>query len=374
MQSVGTSEILGLSFFSGAMGLDLGLLQAGIPIVLVSEIDKNCRETISVNHPNIALIGDIRDYSEDKIKEAAGINGQEIDLIAGGPPCQAFSTAGRRQGFVDERGNAFLVFIDRVLGIKPKYAVMENVRGLLSAPLAPGGEKGGALRYIMNKLENAGYGVSFNLYNSANFGTPQKRERVIIVCSRDGNKPPYLEPTHSETGMYGLPIWRTFRQAVEGLEENNMTYINFPEKRLTYYKMLGAGENWRALPVSLQKEALGGAFYAKGGKTGFLRRLAWDKPAPTLVTHPAMPATDLAHPVQNRPLSVQEYMRIQEFPDNYKICGNILNQYKQIGNAVPVSLGVAVGRLIQKLIFGLDVKSYDNFPYSRYKNTDENSF
>ena len=213
-------KVKALSFFSGAMGMDIGLEKVGIKVLLASEIDKKCRETIKENHPNIALIGDIRDYSATDIRSFAGLNQyEEIDLVVGGPPCQAFSTAGKRKGFEDERGNVFLVFIERILKLRPKYAVIENVRGLLSAPLthrphdkrggdfpslSPDEEKGGALLHIVKKLESAGYGVSFNLYNAANFGTPQKRERVILICSRDGSKAPFLTPTHSETGLYNL--------------------------------------------------------------------------------------------------------------------------------------------------------------------------
>lgn len=378
---------IALSFFSGAMGLDIGLELAGFDVLLACEIDNACRKTILKNKPNIALLSDINDYSAEKIREAVGLSKtQEIDLIVGGPPCQAFSTAGNRKGFEDDRGNVLLKFLDRILELKPRFAVIENVRGILSAPLkhrphnhrrvgcpplTPDEEKGGALINILNVLRESGYGVSFNLYNSANFGTPQKRERVIIVCSKDGNKLPYLTPTHSENGMYGLPKWRSFKDAIKGLDRNKHSHINFPEKRLKYYRLLKPGQYWRHLPEYMQKEALGASYYAGGGKTGFLRRLAWDAPSPTLVTHPAMPATDLAHPVKDRPLSIEEYKRIQEFPDDWIIEGSLIQQYKQIGNAVPISLGKAVGSLIMSTILKRKLISYPNFSYSRYKHTSD---
>ena len=227
--------------------------------------------------------------------------------------------------------------------------------------------KGGALNFILSKLKKSGYSYSFNLYNSANFGTPQIRERVIIVCARDGKTPPYLSPTHSESKEYGLPKWKTFKQAVKGLKEH--LHLNFPEKRLKYYRMLKPGENWRNLPKKLQKEAMGKSFYAGGGKTGFLRRLGWHKPSPTVVTHPTMPATDLAHPEEDRPLSIEEYKRIQEFPDTWELAGPLIQQYKQVGNAVPSSLGYAVGKLITSLINNEKIDQIIGFSYSRYKNT-----
>jgi DNA (cytosine-5)-methyltransferase 1 len=379
-----------LSFFSGCMGLDLGLEREGIEVILACEIDKSARKTIETNKPDIALIGDIRDYSASEIREKAGLTSQEdIDVIFGGPPCQAFSSAGKRQGFNDERGNVFLTFINLIIELRPKFAVIENVRGLLSAPmlhrphemrsvnhspLSQDEQRGGALLYIIHQLKAAGYGISFNLYNAANFGSPQTRERIVITCSREGEKLPYLTPTHSEKGLYGLPKWRSIKEAFAGLSENGHHFVKFPEKRLKYYRLLKSGQYWRDLPLELHQEALGASYYAGGGKTGFYRRLAWDKPSPTLVTHPAMPATDLAHPEADRPLSIEEYKRIQEFPDDWMIEGSLSDQYRQVGNAVPYSLGRAIGRMLVNHLNGLEPKTYENFPYSRYLNTDDVSW
>ena len=381
---------IALSFFSGAMGMDIGLEKAGIKTILACEIDKACRQTISSNKPDITLLGDIRDYSPQEIMTSVGLKlACEIDIIVGGPPCQAFSTAGKRQAFNDKRGNVFLTYIDTALAIRPKFIVIENVRGLLSCPLkhrpheqrgssfpplSIQEQKGGALFHIIQTIQQAGYSVSFNLYNAANFGTPQIRERVIMICSRDGYKIPYLEPTHSEHNCFNLPVWRTFKEAMSGLECIQHKHLNFPEKRLQYYKMLRAGQNWRNLPLDIQPLAMGKSFYSGGGKTGFYRRLAWNRPAPTLLTHPAMPATDLCHPEENRPLSIQEYKRLQDFPDDWEIAGGLVNQYKQIGNAVPVNVGFAVGKLIIKYLKGFEIESYPDFEYSRYKNTDDISW
>lgn len=379
-----------LSFFSGALGLDQGLERAGIDLLLVSEIDKACRETITLNRPEIALIGDIREYSSKQIRAFAGLDErEEIHLIVGGPPCQAFSTAGKRQGFQDDRGNVFLTFIDRILELRPQFAIIENVRGILSAPLqhrpherrgfgfpplTPDEEKGGALNHILKLLRQGGYGVSFNLYNAANFGVPQIRERVIMICCRDGRKAPYLIPTHSEKSGHGLPPWRTVREAIQNLSGIEHHHVHFPEKRLRFYRLLKNGQYWKHLPEELQKEALGASYFAGGGKTGFYRRLAWDKPSPTLVTHPAMPATDLCHPEMNRPLSIEEYKRIQQFPDDWKLGGTLIDQYRQLGNAVPVGLGEAIGHLIVSLQKKKKIAPIQDFCYSRYAATDEVSW
>jgi DNA (cytosine-5)-methyltransferase 1 len=291
-------SLIALSFFSGAMGMDIGLEKAGIKVILACEIDKASRQTISLNKPDITLLGDIRDYLPQEIMASVGLKlGDEIDLVVGGPPCQAFSTAGKRQAFNDKRGNVFLTYINTALAIRPKFIVIENVRGLLSCPLkhrphdqrgkqfpslSTEEQKGGALFHILQTIKQAGYSVSFNLYNAANFGTPQIRERVIVICSRDGYKIPYLQPTHSENNYFNLPAWKTFEEATSGLEHTHHNHLKFPEKRLQYYKMLRAGQNWRDLPSEIQPLAMGKSFYSGGGKTGFYRRLAWNRPAPTL--------------------------------------------------------------------------------------------
>jgi DNA (cytosine-5)-methyltransferase 1 len=336
-------KIKALSFFSGAMGLDIGLEKAGIDVILACESEKFIRETIKLNRPKIKVLEDINNYSAKEIRIEAGLKPKEkIDLIVGGPPCQAFSTAGKRLSINENRGVVFLKYLELIK----------------------------ELNHILNYLKKIGYKVSFNLYNSANFGTPQTRERIVIIGNKD-EKLPYLSPTHSQYGEFGLKPWNTFKSAVKGLRNIKHDHVNFPKSRLKYYTKLKEGQNWRNLSLRLQKEALGKSYYLTGGKTGFLRRLAWNKPSPTLVTDPMMPATDLGHPVEDRPLSIQEYKRIQEFPDDWKLSGNLRNQYKQIGNAVPVSLGKAIGKLIMQHMLKKKIRIINNFKYSRYLNTSD---
>ena len=185
--------------------------------------------------------------------------------------------------------------------------------------------------------------MTFNLYNAANFGVPQSRERVIIICSRDNSPVSHLIPTHSERGLSNLPKWLTLHDAIGDMAHVEHNHDQFPEDRLRFYRLLGPGQYWKHLDPSLHEKALGASLRSGGGKTGFLRRLAWDRPSCTLVTSPTMPATDICHPTELRPLSVEEYKRIQQFPDEWEVCGSITDQYRQIGNAVPVGLGQAVG-------------------------------
>lgn len=378
------TKLNALSFFSGAMGLDIGLEKVGMNVLLACEIDEATRKTIVRNEQDMGLIGDLRSYTVEEIIAYANLkSAEQVDIIVGGPPCQAFSTAGKRMGFQDERGNVFLKFIDLIRSIKPKYVVIENVRGLMSVPMAIDVNDeiseeidlkalgGSSLYFIKKKLEDIGYKISFNLYNSANFGVPQIRERVVIVGTLANEPVPYLSPTHAENGLFGLKPWLTFRDAVKTLDEKECNHIHFSEKRLKYIQMLKPGQNWRDLPEELQPQAMGNSYLLGGGKTGFYRRLSWDRPAPTLVTHPAMPATELAHPIADRPLSVEEYKRIQQFPDDWTIEGTIIDQYKQIGNAVPVGLGIAIGTAIIEHHKGRKSKLIQGFPYSRYKRTSD---
>ena len=369
-------DVIGLSFFSGAGGLDLGLELEGIKSLLYCENNRESRMTISMNRPDSALLGDISKVNAEQVRSFARIpQERKVDVMFGGPPCQAFSTAGARRAFDDERGNVFLTYLDLANELQPEYLVIENVRGLLSTPfpLVRGGQpvKGGAMRMVLSRLEEMGYGVSFNLYNSANYGVPQIRERVILIAKRSGETMPWLEPTNSEDGKWGLPPWKTFDEATSHLEGIKHEYNQFPDKRLKYFSMLKEGEYWTSLPKEVQPAAMGKAYELSGGRTGFYRRLNGKRPSPTLVTSPIMPATDLCHPRELRPLSVQEYKAIQGFPLEWKIAGKTSDIYRQIGNAVPVELGRAIGRSIMADRAGrlVENQKFKDFPYSRYRIT-----
>ena len=286
-----------ISFFSGALGLDIGLKLGGLECLALNEFDSVACRTARTNlsrlyprqQPKLYEC-DIRSLDPEFLAKDLNICPGKLFAIVGGPPCQAFSTAGRRLGLNDDRGNVFLHFIDLILGLKPKYAIFENVRGLLSVPLVhrphsergtgfdplrPEERSGGALLHILNLLERAGYKTTFNLYNTANFGVPQIRERLIFFASRDGSTVPHIARTHDQEGNEGLPKWKTFRDAIKDLSLEPAEAGKFPEKRLRYYRLLKEGQNWRDLPKELQPEAMGASWFAGGGKTGFYRRIAW---------------------------------------------------------------------------------------------------
>lgn len=363
-----------LSFFTGAGGLDLGLCESGFETVFHAENNRFARMTIEKNFPAAALAGDVASLTPGQVLDMSGLAPGEVDVMAGGPPCQAFSTAGARRGFDDPRGNIFMTYLDLASKIRPKYLIIENVRGLLSAafPVDEGGEPvtGGALARVLDAIEDMGYSVSFNLYNAANYGVPQTRERVVIIASRDTSELPWLMPTNSESGDE-LPSWVNVEQAFSDIPNGTQHHhTQFSDKRLRYFEKLGPGQNWRDLPEEDQPVAMSKAFNASGGRTTFYRRLDWAKPSPTLVTSPTMPATDLCHPTELRPLSVEEYKVIQQFPLDYWIAGPVQEQYRQIGNAVPVGLGRAVGRAISMDMRGVQEMPPEGFRFSRYSASD----
>ncbi len=201
---------------------------------------------------------------------------------------------------------------------------------------------------------------------------PEKRERVIII-GHLGDRVPIPSPTHSENGTFNTAPWVTLHDTIGDLENrDDLTYIPLRAKSMPYLTLLKGGENWRNLPPELAQKAMGKAYFLGGGKTGFLRRLSFDEPSPTLVTSPTMPATLLCHPTRLRPLAIEEYSRIQQFPEHWKFSGNITSIYRQIGNAVPVGLGYAVGRQIIRHINGEtmpDEEKDNKIPYSRYSNS-----
>ena len=379
-------EHSGISLFTGAMGLDLGMEASGIVPRVCVENNPICVQTIKLNRPRLPVIAkSIEEVNSKELLEFAGLKKRDVFIMFGGPPCQAFSTAGNRESLQDTRGNCLLEFIKKVREIEPRYFVMENVRGLLSASIvpkhrgtgnyAPEERPGSVLKYILSLFRGFGYTVSFALFNSANYGVPQARERIIFFGSRGESRIPLPRPTHTEDGKLTGKKWATLKEAIGDLRDIVHHHVEFPEKRKRFYRMLKPGQYWRNLPLELQEEAMGSSYHLGGGKTGFYRRLSWDKPSPTLVTRPNMPATDLSHPSKLRPLSVEEYRAIQQFPSSWQFAGNIAEQYRQIGNAVPVGMGYAVGRAIVDF-HGGKVKDQDDrgIKYSRYNDTTDIDF
>lgn len=334
-----------ISLFSGAMGLDLGLEKAGIQIKLCQDFDESCYKTMLINNKP-AMTGDIREIDSSTILEASGLKKGEVFLLCGGPPCQPFSTAGKRLGINDPRGSLFMDYVRMVNEIRPRFFVFENVKGLTSIAVDKDGEPGEVLNIILAEFQKIGYKTVHAVLDAVHYGVPQFRERLIILGSRDHEDIYLPAPTHFQRHQLPGMRWRTLGEVIKDLENNPGPCTNFSEERLKYLRLVPEGGNWRDLPKEIQPIAMGGAWESGGGKVGFYRRLSYAQPSPTVVTSPVQKATMMCHPTKDRPLSVKEYARIQQFPDDWKIEGTISNQYKQIGNAVPVGLAEAIGKAL----------------------------
>lgn len=359
-----TKKIPVISLFSGAMGLDLGLEKEGFEVVVAVECDSQAVATIKRNRPDLKVFDrKIESVTTQEILDAAGLKAGGDFIVSGGPSCQAFSTAGQRRSLGDPRGGLFHHFIRIVQESRPRFFVMENVKGMLSAAikhrplnkrgpghpaLTPDEELGSAFRVVVEELKKLDYYVVFDLLNAADYGVPQSRERILLIGSRDGRSVSMPAPTHAEVPSVGVKPWVTVRSTIGHLKDPDPVGFGLREREEKYLKLIPAGGNWKNLPESIQHEALGGAYRSWGGRSGFFRRLAWDRPSPALTTVPNCRATMLCHPTAMRVLSVKEYALIQQFPATWKFEGTVASQYRQIGNAVPVGLGAALGRAVRE--------------------------
>lgn len=326
-----------LELFAGAGGLAIGLEKAGLKCVALNEIDKWACETLRINRPNWNILeGDIKNFDFTPYKN-------KVDVVTGGFPCQAFSYAGKKLGLNDARGTLFYEFARAVQEVNPAICIGENVRGLLSH------EKGKTLQGMISILNEIGYNVApVQVLKAINYRVPQKRERLILVGIRkdidvDFEYPqPHRKIYNLEDALKKGELYNSDVPKSKGAK-----YSDYKKKVLDLIPPKGY---WRDLPIKLQKEYMGGSFYLGGGKTGMARRIGWDEPSLTLTCSPAQKQTERCHPDETRPFTVREYARIQTFPDNWEFTGSIAQQYKQIGNAVPVNLGQEVGYSVVKIL------------------------
>lgn len=358
-----------LSLFSGAFGLDLGFMAAGFDPKVALDIEKSSCATIKANLPHVPFINDdINNINTKKLLEEANLGVGEVDVLVGGPPCQPFSTAGKRLGLKDPRASPLREFIRVVKEAQPRCFVMEEVPGLLSArlkhipisernkrSLLPDEETGSAFKCITEMLKETGYNIKYDILNAADYGAPQSRKRLIFIGLRDGD-PSMPKPTHSNVpqpgncGVGSLLPWTTLWDVSADLQGCSQESSSLSTKSEKYMKLVPPGGNWKTLPARDIKVAMGGAYTSGGGKTGYYRRLSWDEPSPTVVASLTQMATLLCHPEELRPLSIDEYKRIQGFPDDWEIPGSIPTMYKLIGNAVPVHLSHAIALKVKEML------------------------
>lgn len=373
-----------VSTFSGAMGLDIGFEQTGrFRILACIERDAACCETIRINRDagrmaetNLLVYEqDITRLDPYAVMSDLGLAPGELDVLLGGPPCQTFSTAGRRGTIQDMRGTLLWQFLRYIEAFRPKFWVMENVRGLMSAairhrslrerpekggsPLEQDEQHGSVVRAFLADLQQRApeYRVDCFEVNAVNYGAPQLRERVLFIGNRFNHLAEFPPPTHGEQlehvqpSLFNSPLllpYRTLGDAIQGIQEEHPVIMDFSPRKKKYLAMVKPGGNWRTLPVEIQQESMGAAWHAKGGRSGWWRRLSYDLPCPTIVTMPNHASTAMCHPEEVRALTLRECALIQEFPPDWEFKGTAQQQYAQVGQAVPVRLGQVAGVLVAR--------------------------
>ena len=348
-----------LELFAGAGGLAIGMEKAGFDSILLNEINKFACQTLSSNRPKWNVIeGDVAQVNFSDYRN-------KVDIVSGGFPCQAFSYAGKKLGFEDTRGTLFFEFARAVKEINPKVILAENVRGILKH------ENGKTIETITNIIDDLGYKlVSPRVLKAMFYQVPQKRERLIMIGIRKDFSP------HVEF-CWPSPYSRimTMRDALKAGElfATDVPYSlgqTYPKRKAEILALIPQGGYWRDLTDELQREYMQKSYFLGGGKTGMARRLAWDEPSLTLTCAPAQKQTERCHPDETRPLTVREYARIQTFPDDWNFSGSLTDQYKQIGNAVPVNLAYAISRSLISLLNDIEELERKNKPTKKVKNKD----
>jgi DNA (cytosine-5)-methyltransferase 1 len=326
-----------LELFAGAGGLAVGLEKSGLKCVALNEVDKWACQTLRNNRPNWKVLeGDIKDFVFSEFKD-------KVDVVTGGFPCQAFSYAGKKLGLNDARGTLFYEFARVVQEVNPIICIGENVRGLLSH------DKGKTLAGMISILDEIGYRVvPVEVLKAIHYRVPQKRERLILVGVRKDININFSYPKPHRK-IYNLKD-ALKRGELFNCDVPKSKGATYPEYKKSVLDMVPPKGYWRDLPIDVQKEYMGGSFYLGGGKTGMARRIGWDEPSLTLTCSPAQKQTERCHPEETRPFTVREYARIQTFPDDWDFAGSIAQQYKQIGNAVPVNLGQELGYSVVKFL------------------------
>ena len=374
------SKLTIVSLFTGAMGLDLGFEKHGFEVRVAVDSDAAVETTIRANRRNMPVVTqDLAEVTTDTLLRLAGLKIGEPTVVTGAPPCEPFTTVGARNGFRDRRASSVHEFIRVVKEARPQYFVFEEVPGFVRAAkkhmpfyerakmkddqIDPDARLGSAFEEVMQDFQSLGYCLSFDpehpkssLLNAADYGSPQKRIRFVLIGSLHGAPITLPRPTHAPPNSTAVRTgvkepWDTLRDALLKLDPNGDEWGAFPEKWGKYLHMIRPGGCWRDLPSDLHPIVLGGAHDdgtdpttagMKGGRTGFMRRLAWDRPSPTLVDRPTNKANCLCHPDDDRPLSVKEYARIQGFDDHWKFSGTLSQRYRLIGQATPIHLAAAV--------------------------------
>lgn len=349
-----------VDLFAGVGGLSYGFLKLDeFEIIMANEIETDISKAYSLNHPYVNMINcDINDLTEEVIRETIGDN--IIDVVVGGPPCQSYSTLGKRQ--MDDRANLFMQY-KRVLSIiKPRAFVFENVAGILSM------DKGKLFKNVQGEFEKLGYKLKYKILNAVDYGVPQQRERVILVGFLNDNRYEYPEPTHGDNlipyvtlkdAIGDLPVIGSGQTNNEYDSDVSNAFLEFVRKNgtteLTEHSAPKNGDHliriMQALKDGQSKDDLPEEIRPKSGYGNTYAKLWWEKPSTTITRNFACPSSSRCiHPRDSRAMSIREGARLQSFPDDYQFYGADGMKRLEIGNAVPPLLSMAIAKEMLKAL------------------------
>lgn len=342
-----------ISLFTGAGGLDIGLESAGWIGRYASDVDPITIQTLQENKGvdrggrrffEHAVIEekDVRHLTGAHILRAIGAKRGEIPLLVGGPPCQSWSSAGRQKGFDDPRGKLFSDFVRLAGELGVRWVMFENVRGLLTAR-GPDGKPGSALELIRKELLQAGFQTNVALLNAADYGVAQRRVRLIVFGYRDSDPLEFPAPTHGKSATENIKPWVPLGDLLAELPTPEDSEIIRP-----------AG----ALAAQLSFIPAGSGVKSPGKKETTRPGGHWGYKQGAFVTDPSKPARTVTANAQQdwyrdpilglRRLCPRECAAIQSFPSGWTFAGKRVDQYRQIGNAVPPMLGEALGHVLME--------------------------
>jgi DNA (cytosine-5)-methyltransferase 1 len=367
---LGSDQPLAIDLFSGAGGLSYGLEAAGYRVALAVDLDDWALETHAHNFAGVALQLDLGDpHVRDSIVKL--FEGVDVALVAGGPPCQPYSRAGRSKirSLVkdgardpqDHRRELWRAFLDIAERIRPQAVLMENVPDMAL------GDDMSVMRHMLSRLETAGYEADARIIDTWELAVPQHRQRLVIVGIRNGitfawpepvnrvtlqdaiGDLPVLDPTQEEVGAailaYDGPLSEFQRRARKRCDReiDNVIFDHVTRTvrldDLEAFRLMKPGTLYSDLPEELRR-------YRADIFDDKYNRLAWEDLSRSITAHIAKDGYWYIHPDQHRTLTVREAARIQTFPDHFRFAGSRSHQFTQIGNAVPPAVGEAIGMAI----------------------------
>jgi DNA (cytosine-5)-methyltransferase 1 len=326
-----------ISLFSGCGGFDWGFHEAGYKTVWANDIDEWAVKTFQKNLGKTIIQRNIKDINPSKDKSIP-----DCDLIIGGFPCQDFSVVWKQPGINGDRGNLYKHYIRFIEAKNPKVFVAENVKGLLTA------NKGEAIKEIVKQFEKAGKGylLKMQLYNFADYGVPQFRERLIFVGIRLDTGFNFIHPAPTH-GPFKGDKYKTAGEALEKVEEVfdfNRDEIKTTEKTKKLLKKIPEGGNFKNIPIDDPE-------YVKGMISHVYRRIDRKEPAKTIIAAGGGGTWGYHYP-EPRPLCNRERARLQSFPDTFQFCGSVSEIRRQIGNAVPPDGVFLLAKTLKPLFSG----------------------